>query len=60
MKVAITIYPRGGERTVWMDMPMPPRVGESVHVPELDRIVSIDHVRWAIEHGQWQMECDAS
>jgi hypothetical protein len=51
VKVAFTHYPKGGQEvTVWFDMPLIPRVGDTVHFD--DRAWEVRHVSWVPEEDQ--------
>lgn len=47
IRVAVTWYPDGGERTVWTDMPQLPAVGDSVSLGDPDiPTMCVRHVGW--------------
>jgi hypothetical protein len=58
MNVAFTHYPRGGEKTIWCEMPQIPMIGDTVH---LDRAYHVTHVSWVrddptAEDSPWHAE----
>ena len=67
MRVAFTRYPRGEpEVTVWAEMPMAPRVGDTVHLSdESIPAMRVTHVSWVQEAVNigittvlvWHAEC---
>jgi len=67
VRVAFTRYPRGEpEVTLWVEMPMAPRMGDTVHLADEDtpamRVTQVSWVQEAVNIGitttlVWHVEC---